>query len=276
MSRASESRPRYGVLCAGAVSKSIIGRLPAKAREIGPVAGASYRVASRVANTLRAGYPVRSANALNVVPVVLFHSPPDQAGLLLSLLDAAAIDWARKSLIVCDCRVDRSFTARFCAKGASVAIACEFGIPGLIVIEGTARAFAAARKIARDLRLRVIEINKSAADTFDASVTLATAAFTPLLDSAAALLRDSGVRDVEAPRLAAALFEQTSRAYAHSGKQSWEWYIKKPAIERIEAQLAGCGPETGPLLRELLLYGLDVFGKHPEIAAALRKKATSE
>ncbi|HEU5020240.1 MAG TPA: hypothetical protein VFT60_00070, partial [Bryobacteraceae bacterium] len=53
---------------AGALSKSVIGQLPRKAREIGPVAGVSYRVASRMRNALRAGYAVRGAEELGGVP----------------------------------------------------------------------------------------------------------------------------------------------------------------------------------------------------------------
>ena len=53
-----ESRYRYGVVGAGAVGASLIGLLPSKTRELGPVYGVSYRVASRTANILRAGFPV--------------------------------------------------------------------------------------------------------------------------------------------------------------------------------------------------------------------------
>ena len=55
MSRALGFRFKYGVLGAGAVAKSLIGRLPAKTRDLGPVSAVSFRVASRIANTLRAG-----------------------------------------------------------------------------------------------------------------------------------------------------------------------------------------------------------------------------
>ena len=50
------SDAEYGVIGAGALSKSLIGQLPRKARQIGPVAGVSFRVASRMANSLRAGH----------------------------------------------------------------------------------------------------------------------------------------------------------------------------------------------------------------------------
>lgn len=276
MSRASEFRLKYGVLGAGAVSRSIIGQLPAKAREIGPVAAVSFRVASRTANSLRAGYAVRNAGELDAAPAILFHAPPDHAAALLELLEAAAIRWPGKALIACDCDLDRAFAARLEGRGASIAIARQFGLAGQIAVEGSGRGQSIANRIARALHLRVIEINRGAADVFDAAVTLSAAALTPLVDTAAAFLRQAGVRETEAPRLAALLFEQTLRAYAHSGKQSWEWYMKKPATGRIEAEIAAAGPHTGPLLRHVLLYALEWFGKHPEAAAALRVACTGQ
>ena len=52
MSRELGFRYKYGVLGAGAVAKSLIGRLPAKTRDLGPVS-AAYRFA------WLAGSPIR-------------------------------------------------------------------------------------------------------------------------------------------------------------------------------------------------------------------------
>jgi hypothetical protein len=81
------------------------------------------------------------------------------------------------------------------------------------------------------------------------------------------------VRDADAPRLAAALFQETARTYSHSGKQSWGWYAKEPDANRIEAEIEGAGPQLGPVLRQLLLYGFGLFGKHTVTADALNTKA---
>jgi hypothetical protein len=265
-----EFRFRYGVSGAGAVAKSLIGRLPAKAREIGPVSAVSFRVASRIANTLRAGYPVRSADELKDAAVILFHAPQDQAENLLQMLYDAEIAWDEKALIFCDCQVTAEAKARFEAKGASTAVARQFGIGSRILLAGTATALHAAHRISDELRLKAIEILPGAIDLFDAAVTLSGAAITTLIDGAAVLLREAGIRDAEAARIAAALFSMTASDYAHSGKQSWAWYTRQPEIERIEAQIAASGAHTGPVLRQLLLFGLETFDKYPGVARNLR------
>jgi Domain of unknown function (DUF2520) len=255
---------------AGAVGASLIGLLPSKTRDVGPVSAVSYRVASRTANTLRAGYPVRTADDLNSVPSVLFYSPPEHVEILLGLLEEAEIDWTGKALVFCDCMVSRPIRQRFQAKGASTAVARQFGIPGRIIVEGfEGPALQAVHRIARELRIKAVEILPGSADLFDAAVTLAGAAITPLIDQAAALLRDAGIKDIEAARIASSLFEQTARDYAHSGKQSWAWYIRKPPVEGLRAQLAATGPHLEPVLRQLLLFSFETFHKHKEVGAEL-------
>jgi hypothetical protein len=224
-----------------------------------------------MANSLRAGYAVRVPALLGKAPVILFHTPPDQRKALLELLEAAQIEWTGKSLILCDCEVGSDVRARFVAKGASVAVAREIVLPGFLVIEGSGTALTVALKIARALRLKPIQLSMGCGDLFDAALTLGTSALTPLIDSAARFLRESGVRDLDAPRLASVLFQQTAREYAHSGKQSWAWHMKRPEPERVEAQLAEAGPELEPVIRQILLLGLESFDKHPEIAAELRR-----
>jgi hypothetical protein len=271
-----ESRYKYGVLGAGAVSGSLIGQLPSKARVLGPVSAVSYRVASRIANTLRAGYPVRTADELGTVPGVLFHAPADQVETLLRLLDRAQIDWKGKALVFCDCLASRPVRQRFHAKGASTAVARQFGIPGRMVVEGDEGAgLHAARRIARELRMKAVEISPDAADLFDAAVTLGSAAITPLIDRAADLLRQAGIGDPEAARIASSLFEQTARDYAHSGKQSWAWYVRKPP-ERLEARIAAAGPRLAGVLRELLLFGFETFGKHGETGTEITQGLVEE
>jgi hypothetical protein len=272
-----EFRYKYGVIGAGAVGASLIGLLPSKTRELGPVSGVSFRVASRTANTLRAGYPVRTASELSGVPSVLFHSPPDHMTTLLQLLEGAEIDWSGKALVFCDCVVSRAVRQQFQAKGASTAVARQVGIPGRIIVEGfEGPALQAAHRIARELRMKAVELLPGSADLFDAAVTLGRAAITPLIDQAAALLRDAGIRDIEAARIASSLFEQTARDYAHSGKQSWAWYVRKPQVEGLQSQLAATGLQLEPVLRQLLLFSFETFRKHKELGAQLPPRCPKE
>jgi len=261
-------------LGAGAVGASLIGLLPSKTRELGPVSAVSYRVASRIANTLRAGYPVRTANELGEARGVLFHAPPDHLETLLELLEKAEIAWKGKPLVFCDCFVSQAVRRRFQAKGASTAVARQFTLQGRLVVEGNGGAgLRAAHRIARELRMKAIEISPDSTDLFDAAVTLGSAAITPLIDRAAALLRDAGIKDTEAARIASSLFEQTARDYAHSGKQSWAWYVRRPPVVRLESQISSAGQELEPVLRQLLVFGFETFHKHGDVGAELAPHA---
>jgi hypothetical protein len=190
-------------------------------------------------------------------------------------LEEARIDWAGKALVFCDCLAGDAVRRRFEARGASTAVARRFGSPGRIIVEGNlvdggdGGALHAAHRIARELRMKAVEISPGSADLFDATVTLGGAAITPLIDRAAALLRDAGIRDIEAARIASSIFEQTARDYAHSGKQSWSWYVRKPLVDRLEAQIATVGPHLGPVLRQLVLFGFETFHKHGEVGEEL-------
>jgi len=274
-----EPRYKYGVLGAGAVGASLVGRLPSRTRDLGPVSASSYRVASRIANTLRAGYPVRTADELNAVPGVLFHAPPDHAAGLLGILEKAAIDWKGKALVFCDCVIDQAVRQRFKVRGASTAVVRQFAIPGRIIVEadrGSAArsdvALQTVHRIARELRMKAVPIAPGSEHAFDAAMTLGSAAITPLIDRAAALLRDAGIRGIEAAQLASSLFEQTARDFAHSGKQSWAWYVRKPPVESLKAQITAGGPRLEPVLRQLVTFGLESFRKHAEVAAELGHK----
>jgi hypothetical protein len=271
MSRASGYQAEYGVIGAGALSKSLVGHLPRKSRQIGPVAGVSFRVASRMANSLRAGHAARSADELNSLPVILFHAPAVQVRTIAALLERAQIDWTNKALIFCDCEAPVALVDRFRALGASTAVARQFGIPGTIMVEGAAPALMRAHRIAAELRLRAIEIIPGSGDLFAAALTLATAAQTSLIHRATGMMRACGLRDKEAVQLATMLFEQTAQEYGHSGRQSWVWHVREPETEQIEAEIVAVDEPFRSLYRRLILLGFDDFEKHPEVARELRK-----
>jgi predicted short-subunit dehydrogenase-like oxidoreductase (DUF2520 family) len=267
-----ESRYKYGLLGAGAVSASLIGKLPARTQELGPVSAVSYRVASRLANTLRAGFPVRTAGELSAARCILFHAPQEFVDPLLESLEGAEMDWSGKALVICDCAVDGSVRQRFRAKGATTATARQFDLAGRMIVEADeagGEAQRIVRRIARELHMKAVEINPGAPDLLGAAVTLASAAVTPLIDRAAELLRACGVKDIEATRIASSLFEQSARDYAHSGKQSWAWYVRKPRVEQLRAQIAAADPLLAPVFRQLLLFAFQTFGKHEDLGEHL-------
>jgi hypothetical protein len=272
MLRASAFQPEYGLIGAGAVNASLIGRLPGKSRALGPVAGVSYRVASRIANTLKAGEAVRTADELDGVRVILFHAPSDQFATLAELLKEADIGWRDKSLVFCDCEVPACAADHFRGLGADVAVLRRCAIPGRVVVEGSGAALTMAHRMARDLHMKAIEITPGCGDLFEAALTIGTGALTPLIDHATSLLRSCGVRDKEALQLAGALFGQTVREFSHSGRQSWSWYVREPDPERVVAHIEATENGFQNLLGDLVLRGFEQFGKHGAAAEAIRAR----
>lgn len=264
-----EFQAEYGLIAAGAVNSSFIGRLPGKARALGPVAGVSYRVASRIANTLRAGVAARSVRELEAVRLILFHSSRSQHESLVDLLRTSAIQWTGKSVIFCDS--DAAGAEDLRTAGASVTMMRSSAIPGRMVVEGSNPSLAFALRMIRNLRMKPIEIEPGSAAALDAAITLATGALTPLIEHSAGLLRQCGLRDSEAMKLAAALFERTAREYSHSGRQSWSWYSREPDIENLLKQIAAVSDQLKPVVCELMESGLRELGRNPETAARIRQ-----
>jgi len=263
----------FGLIGAGAVAASLVGKLATKAGGLGPIVGVSYRVASRIANTLRAGTAARSAAALDPVRLVVFHSPPDQVDSLMEAAGSVEISWTGKNVLILDCDPSHPVPAWFAARGASVASVRNCGVPGRLRIEGSGPALLVAQRVVRDLGMRAIEIPAGAERHFEAAILAGTAALTPLIDQTVDLLRRCGMRDTEALAVGSALFEQTARAYGYSGRQSWAWHNRAPEPAQIREQLQGIAEPLRPALRQLLLMGLASLDRHPEIATAIRGEA---
>jgi hypothetical protein len=202
--------------------------------------------------------------------MILFHSSPEQFPALLNTLMAAEIQWVGKSLIFCDCGPESSAAEWFRSQGASVASLRPCALPGRLVIEGSGVALGAAHRLAKESGMKAIELSAESVYAFEAAMTLGSGALTPLIDQASRLLRDCGVRDTEAPRLASALFEQTSRDYARTGRQSWVWYQRAPDAPKLLAQIGAAGERLRGLLAQMVAFGMEEFGRHAETARAVR------
>jgi hypothetical protein len=265
----------YGIVGAGGVSASLLGSLPRNAVALGAVGGVSYRVASRIANTLKAGWPVRSLDELEGVRLILFHSPSEHFDTLSDALASARIQWTGKSLVFCDCSARESDTERFRSLGASVAKLRRCGLPGRLVVEGAAPALTQANRLARELRYKPVVIEPGSGALFNAAVTLGSAGLTPVIDAVARILRQCGLRDTESVQFAAGLFTRTASDYAHSGRQSWQWHIEEPDVESLLAQIEAVGEPLRSLLTQLVLAGFRTFDRHGGVARSLQEAVNS-
>src|SRR5712691_864237 len=91
----------FAVAGGGRVSGSFVARLPRLAADLGPVAAQSYRLASRIVNSIGAGYPVKSYEDLGDSALILVCAPAQSVGPIVSGL-AAAVHCRGKTILLCE------------------------------------------------------------------------------------------------------------------------------------------------------------------------------
>ncbi len=268
---------RYALVGAGSVGKSFLADLPHLSRELGPVAGGSFRLASRIANTLGAGFAVRNMDALDSSRVILICAGGGAISGLVGDLSRAVISWPRKTLLLCDSNLFSDSLPEFHLRGAFTgSINALGGSRERFVVEGDRPAVLGAKHLARELKVPSLELNREKVATYGAALMFSSSLFTPLLDSCIKCLREAGVGGATAGSVTELLFQRTLRAYLHAGKKSWPGALAGGDQEAIRKQL-GALQASEPIMAEYYrmsaVFALELFGAHPELARSLRASA---
>ncbi len=259
-------KTNWGLAAAGLVSRSFVARIPKLARQLGPVSSTSYRLASRISNTIKAGTPVRSFADLQSCGILLL-SFPGRSSIPLANLDA--FDWRRKIVLCCDTLDDPCFVAELRRRGAAVADLSSIpGLPDRYAVVGDNAAVRFAKSLVRSLHGRPLEVPREQLALFQAALTLSGSFFTPLLETAMECLRQSGVEESEAATLAESLFQHSLRSFKHAGRKSWSGAIALADDEAIAVQeqaLQAKKPLMGAYFRDAARHSFDLYQTFPEL-----------
>ncbi len=229
--------PQLALVLTGQVRRYPLARLPSLIRHLGPVKGVSLRQASRIANTLRAGFPVKSYEDLARAKVVVVCAPERQLRSLVAELEAAPVDWRRKVLLLCGGPFDSSHLAGLAARGAEVGSlhALEEPVPMRFLIEGDRQAVRWARRLVEDSGAVAVEIERGSAGLCGAGESLATWLLMALLDASAMCFRRAGLRPGGAGPIVARLAHRAVRSYLKGGRRACR--VPETAEERIRFRL---------------------------------------
>ena len=211
-----------GMIAAGGVSRSFLSRMPGLLSQMGPVKAASFRVARRIANTLRAGQAVASYAALEPCNFIWIAVP--EAGIDRVSRDlAAAMTLAGKVVVVCDSTRDSIWPGPLLAGGARVAtLNCvEESSEKMFVAEGDPAAMRELRRVIVAEKRKLIELRAASKALYFSGVHLATHLLLPWIAASVESLRDAGFSRVEATHVANALGGRALRAYAKAGPKAW-------------------------------------------------------
>ncbi len=209
---------QFALIAAGRVNASFVARLPRLAVRLGPVAAQSYRLASRIVNTLGAGHAVKDYAALTRTRVILICVAP--AGLAGVAARLGKCEIRGRVVLLCDCERDSSAIGELAAQGAAIgSLSSVPGAGGWMALEGQKAALREANELARELHANVVEVTYGRMDRFAAGVELTATQIRPLLDRSAELFRSAGLAPRTTTRLLEAVFESSLRAYVRAGRR---------------------------------------------------------
>lgn len=255
--------PSLGLVGAGALGRSFLCRLPALRDRLGPVLATSYRLASRLVNSLDAGYPIEQYQELDTAQIILIAVPDYLLPDVLAGLVAAELDWRQKLVILCESREDCTAMAPLARRGAGTASLGPIpGLSGHFIVEGERRAVREAKRLFRDGAARVHELACGGKGLFMAALTFSGSLLLPVADAAARCLRAAGLPAAATNAINGALLEKARRAYLHAGRKAFGGVLAdrdEGEVARELAALEHVDPSLAEAYRVLARLAMERF-----------------
>ena len=212
-----------GLIIEGNSTRSAVLRLPNIAEALGPIKSRALRVARRVSNVLRAGYPVAEYEGLQAAQLILIRIPDPEVPRIVEELCRSELIFKKFSFVLCESWLPADVLNPLRARGASVATLLN--VPGTgskwFVVEGQVPAVRQARRFIEANESRALEIRPGTKKNYCAAMLLATAVPVPLFLAAQRALRSSGISGHHLHTLLNAMAQSMFRDLSKGGRAAW-------------------------------------------------------
>jgi predicted short-subunit dehydrogenase-like oxidoreductase (DUF2520 family) len=238
-----------GLIGTGNLTDSPLTRFFWLSERLGPVKSASYRVASRIANMLQAGHPVKDYAEFESCVLILVCVPEETVSQVVSDMLASEISWRGKAVVLCSTWLDSGELRELAARGAAVGSISPipgFSIPGSneerYLVEGDPFAIRQAKSLVEYRERRALAIERPLKPFFLAALTCTGTLLFSLLHVASESLRHARIP----PALSATLLERqltrTLRSFLKGGRRAYTTPRELPkqlrALSAANAELA--------------------------------------
>lgn len=211
-----------GLISAGGVSQSLLVRLPSLLSTIGFVKAASYRVARRIANTLRAGRAVEHYADLEECRLIWIAVPDAAVDRVAREIAGAVSSPANLRVVLCGSNFDSHRIGALRDAGVHIASLNAMDSDArTLVAEGHPSVLSELRRIAAADKRRLIEIRPAAKSFYLAGVHLASHVVLPWIAAALESFRAAGFSRAEAAEAVVYMNGGSVRAYAKAGRKAW-------------------------------------------------------
>lgn len=185
----------HGAVISGRLADSILVRLPVLSQNLGPVASSSKRLASRYANTLRAGWAAGDWAELSQTRLIYLQVPRPQLNSTLAKLIQAIGRWDRRLLVLLDDDLDCGVLDAAACAGAVVASLAhiQIGQSDVAVVEGSGSAVPILRRTLARGGVKVLQLSKGDKAVYSAALNLGRLISCALTDTVVRSLRKAGI-----------------------------------------------------------------------------------
>jgi len=236
-----------GLIGTGNLTDSPLTRFWFLRERLGPVKSASYRVASRIANMLRAGRPVKDYAEFENCELILVCVPDEKAAQIVSEMAASGISWRGRAVVLCSAWLDSDELQPLSALGAAVGSLSP--IAGFdderYLVEGDPLAVRLAKSLVEYRDRRAVSIERRLKPFYLTALTCTGAVLFAVLHVASESLHLARIP----PALSATILERQLsrglRAYLKGGLRA------RPELRELPRQLQALSA-ANPMLAQYL------------------------
>lgn len=255
-----------GLIGSGKVASSEFARLPGLREQLGPVKSHSLRFASRIANGIGAGKPVRRYEDLSGCRLVCVAVPDEEAPVVVSALAASGMEWGARTVLLLDTWLDSSVLHPLSRLGAETGSICHAETPGdgRCLVEGSRGALIEAKRLLARGGFRVQTVEPHAKPLVMAALTLSESLVFPLLAGAEECLRLGGIPPLQAAGFLTRAVARAARSYGKSRRKGWTGALASGDSALLQRQIVAVSeadPRTARLLLEVGMEALRYFGR---------------
>jgi len=222
-----------GLIASGNLTDSPLSRFRWLSTRLGPVKSQNYRLASRIANILAAGHPVKDYADLEACTLILVCVPDETLPNVVADLALSEIQWRGKAVVLCSTWMDSAELHQLGACGAAVGSISP--IPGFdearYLVEGDRLAIREARSLVEDRQRRAIDIERPLKPFYLAALTSTGTLLFALLLAASECLRHAGIPSSLSSTILDRQLSKTLRAFVKGGRHAC------PTLQELPKQL---------------------------------------
>jgi hypothetical protein len=223
-----------GLVVEGNSTNSLILRLPSLAEELGPVKSKGFRVARRITNFMRSGYPVATYEELQETRLILVRVPDVVVPRVVDEFCASELDFRPMSFALCETWLTSEVLEPLRKRGASTGTVISGPNPqrAWFLAEGQATFVRQLRRFVERNEARVLEIGCGKKELYFAAELLATAIPIPLFTAAQQALRETGIAGNHVHALLEDMAAKMFKDFLNGSRVAWG------------GPLTSCLPET--------------------------------